>query len=97
VSRSCHHTTKDFDFRESMFPREFSKKKNWWETLQQDPLPQSHTEDAAIQNANLALLNIVTGVDGPAIVNAHDDKIKYNNNDNDIIAVANINQGCALQ
>ncbi len=34
---------------------------------------------------------------GPAIVSAHNDKIKYNNDDNDIIAVANMNQGGAPQ
>jgi hypothetical protein len=36
-------------------------------------------------------------VDGPAIVSTHNDKIKYNYNNNDIIAVADSNQGGAPQ
>jgi hypothetical protein len=36
-------------------------------------------------------------VNGPAIVSTHNDKIEYNNDDNDIIAVANMNQGGAPQ
>jgi hypothetical protein len=36
-------------------------------------IPKGRTEDAAAQNANLAPLNVVAGVDGPAIFNAHDD------------------------
>jgi hypothetical protein len=34
-------------------------------------------------------------VDGPVIDNANDDKIEYNNSNDDIITVANINQGGA--
>jgi hypothetical protein len=49
------------------------------------------------KNANLAPLNVVTGVDGPAIVSAHDDNIKYDDNNDDTIEVANINQGGAPQ
>ncbi len=60
-------------------------------------VPQGRAEDAAAQNTNLALLNIIAGVDGPAIVNTHDDIIKYNDNNDDIIAVADINQGGAPQ
>jgi hypothetical protein len=44
--------------------------------IEDEIAPQGHAEDAAAQNANLALLNILTGVDGPAIVNAHDNKIE---------------------
>ncbi len=50
-------------------------------------LPQGYAEDAAAQNANLAPLDVVTELDGPAIVNAHNDKIEYKDSDNDIIAV----------
>jgi hypothetical protein len=65
--------------------------------IEDEIVPQGHAEDVAAQNANLALLDIVAGEDGPAIVNAHNDGIKYDNNDNDIISVANINQGGAPQ
>jgi hypothetical protein len=61
-------------------------------------IPQGRAEDAAEQHVNLALLNIVAGVDGPAIINTQNDKIGYNgDDDNGIIAVANINQGGAPQ
>jgi hypothetical protein len=48
-------------------------------------VPQGCTEDAAAQNANLAPLNVVAGVDGPTIISAQNDKIEYGNNNNDII------------
>jgi hypothetical protein len=60
-------------------------------------IPQGCVEDAAAQNANLALLEVVTGVDAPVNVSAHDDEFKYKNNNDDIIAVANITQGGAPQ
>jgi hypothetical protein len=63
-------------------------------TPQSSRVRSSH-KDA--QNVNLAPLDVIIGVDGPAIVNAQVDKIEYDNNVNDIIAVANINQGGAPQ
>ncbi len=48
-------------------------------------VPQVSVEDTAAQNANnLARLNIIAGEDGPAIVDAPNDKIKYDNDINDI-------------
>jgi hypothetical protein len=55
-------------------------------------VPQGHAEDVAAWNADLAPLVISAGVDGPVpvIVTTHNDEIKYNDNDGDIIAVADI-------
>ncbi len=48
--------------------------------IKDEIVPQGRAEDAAAQNANLTPLNLVAGVDGPTIVNAHDEKIEYDNN-----------------
>ncbi len=58
---------------------------------------QGHAEDAAAQNMNLELLDIIRGVDGLAIINAHNDKIEYNYDNDYIVAVAKINQEGAPQ
>jgi hypothetical protein len=58
--------------------------------------PQGRAKDAAAQNANLAPFT-VAGVSDPGIIGANDDEIsKYvNNNDDNIIAVANVQQANA--
>ena len=58
--------------------------------------PQDCAKDAAAQNANLAPFT-VAGVSDPGIIGANDDEIsKYvNNNDDNIIAVANVQQANA--
>ncbi len=58
-------------------------------------IPQGRAEDAAAHKTHFALLDIITGVDGLTIANAHNDKFKYNKEDNDIIAVADTHQGDA--
>ncbi len=52
--------------------------------------PQGRAKDATALNANIALY-AVAGVDGPIIINADDDEFEvYNDDDNGIIAVADI-------
>jgi hypothetical protein len=53
-----------------------------WFTLDRDTpaikdkiTPQGRAKDAAAQNANIAPLNVIAGVDDPTIINTHNDKI----------------------